>query len=106
MFHHKLLLILGLAAGLTFLGCAREEEEQVGELTETAEEGIRAPEPRAIETDLDAVGESGITGQALLTPRDDQIAVELTLDGAAIDERYVAHIHRGECGNDLGMVTP
>lgn len=103
MMHRKLLIPLGLAAAMTFVGCA-EEQDQTGELVEEVAP-VEQAEIEPLQVDLEAVNESGITGTARLTSRDGQTEVELALSGAAEGARYTAHIHRGDCGNDLGVVA-
>jgi hypothetical protein len=103
MMHRKLLIPLGLAAVMTFVGCA-DEQNQTGELVEEVAP-VEQAEIETLEVDLEAVNESGITGNARLTPSDGQTQVELTLSGAAEGAQYTAHIHRGDCGNDVGVVA-
>ena len=98
------LWVAGLTAGFVLVGCARESDEQTGDMIE--ETGITGEvEPQPLEADLSPVNESGITGTATVTRRDNQLAIDLALDGATEGERYVAHVHNGECGNDLGMAA-
>ena len=103
MMHPKLLIPLGLAAAMTFVSCA-EEQDQTGELVEEVAP-VEQTEIEPLQVDLDAVNESGITGNARLAPSNGQTEVELALSGAAEGARYTAHIHRGDCGNDLGVVA-
>ena len=103
MMHRKLLIPFGLAAAMTFMSCA-EEEEQTGELVEDVAP-VEQAEIEPLQVDLEAVNESGITGNARLTSSDGQTQVELEISGAAEGARYTAHIHRGDCGNDLGVVA-
>ena len=88
--------LFALSASLVLLACDRGSER----------EGIREPEPESLEVRLGAVGTSGMTGEARLTPREDKLAVNVVLEGALQDERYVAQLHRGRCGNELGVVAP
>lgn len=103
MMHRKLLIPLGLAAIMIFVGCA-DEQDQTGELVEEVAP-VEQAEIEPLQVDLETVNESGITGNARLTPSDGRTQVELTLSGAAEGARYTAHIHAGDCGNDLGIVA-
>jgi hypothetical protein len=108
MIHRKLFLPLACALAVGLVACA-EEREEADEMIEAIQQEIEEPEVGPpggpVEASLDPVGESGIGGEARLTALDGRIDVELTLDGASEGERYVAHLHQGECGNDLGMVS-
>ena len=104
MIRSRRLWVAGLTATFVLVGCARPSDEEAGEMVE--ETGITGDvEPEPLQADLSSVNESGVTGVASLTNRDGQLVVDLTLDGATEGERYVAHVHNGECGNDLGMAA-
>jgi hypothetical protein len=92
------LVALGLAA------CSQEQEE-AGETTEVVEVEEVTPTPQPVVATLETVGGSAVGGEVQLTPREGQIGVLLMLDGATEGERYVAHLHRGTCEQDLGIVT-
>jgi hypothetical protein len=59
-----------------------------------------------VEVGLEAKAESGITGNATLTPIADGVEVNLDLNGLTAGETYSAHLHRGSCDNDMGVVAP
>ena len=109
MVRSRRLWVAGLTATFVLMGCARPSDEEAGEMVDETgieETGITGDvEPEPLQADLTPVNESGVTGTASLTSRDGQLVVDLTLDGATEGERYVAHVHKGECGNDLGMAA-
>jgi hypothetical protein len=94
---------LGLAAILA-LAC-QEEPQEAGDMAQ-APGTATGLEARSVEVDLEAINESGVSGTARIGNKDDQILIDLTLEGASPGERYVAYVHRGECQNDLGLISP
>jgi hypothetical protein len=61
----------------------------------------KAAAPGTVTVELKAVGDSGVSGQATLTPADDKTTVSITLTGAPEGVAQPAHIHQGTCA-DLG----
>ena len=101
--YRGLLPRLGLAAALA-LAC-QEEPREDAEMAQ-APGSATGLEARSVDVDLEAVNESGVSGTARIGHKDDQILIDLTLEGATPGERYVGYVHRGECGNDLGQISP
>lgn len=109
-----LLATLAVAGLFTLSACAEGRDE--GEMAEpiTDETGMPdlpdldepATEAGPVEVGLEAKAESGVTGTATLTPIADGIEVSLDLDGLTTGESYSAHLHRGACDNDMGVVAP
>lgn len=101
-------------AGLFALGACAEGQDE-GELAEPLtdetgmpdEPGLRErTETGPVEVGLEARGESGVTGTAIVTPIADGVEVSLDLEGLTADQTYAAHLHRGSCDNDMGVVAP
>ena len=103
MRYRAILPRLGLAAMLA-LAC-QEEVQETGDMAQ-APGSATGLEARTLEVDLEAVNESAVSGTARIGHKDDQILIDLTLEGATPGERYVAYVSRGECQNDLGQVSP
>lgn len=101
MFQARLLLVLGLTAFLVLTACQRQQEE-AGEMTEEFGDLLLDEERTA---SLDEVNNSGISGEVRVREVGDQTEIDLTIDGVLEGHTYVAHLHRGECGNDLGVVA-
>jgi hypothetical protein len=53
-----------------------------------------------------ATGDSGVTGEATITPRDQQLEVMVRLTGASGAGEHPGHIHSGTCDNIGGVVQP
>jgi hypothetical protein len=94
---------LGLAAILT-LAC-QEQPRDASDMAQAPGSAIGL-EARSVDVDLEAVNESGVSGTARIGHKDDQILIDLRLEGASPGERYVAYVQRGECQNDLGQISP
>lgn len=100
-------------AGLFTLGACAEGQDE-GELAEPLTEetgmpdepGLGEPATGPVEVGLEARGESGVTGTAVVTPIADGVEVSLDLEGLTADQTYAAHLHRGSCDNDMGVVAP
>ncbi len=112
--HSRFLAMLAIAGAFTLAACAEGQDE--GEMAEPITEETGMPdepglddpglEAAPVEVGLEAKAESGITGSATLTPIADGVEVRLDLDGLTAGETYSAHLHRGACDNDMGVVAP
>lgn len=111
----QFLTALAIAGAFVLTACAEGQDE--GELAEPITEETGMPdEPGLIEEPTTAAGpvevglesraESGVTGTATVTPIADGVEVNLDLDGLMADRTYSAHLHRGTCDNDMGVVAP
>lgn len=107
--------MLAIAGAFTLAACAEGQDE--GEMAEPITDETGMPdvpglddpglaEAGPVEVGLEAKAESGITGSAILTPIADGVEVSLDLDGLTAGETYSAHLHRGACDNDMGVVAP
>lgn len=104
MTHPRLFFPIAIALTAALVACA-DEQEQAGELTEAVEE-VAPALPPDLAAGLDEVGGSGVGGEATLTPNgDDELVVEVYLDGAIAEESYTAALHRGTCGDDQGAAV-
>lgn len=108
------LATLAIAGAFALTACAEGQDE--GEMAEPITEetgmpdepGLDEPVTAAgpVEIGLEARAESGVTGTATLTPIADGLEVSLGLSGLTDGETYAAHLHRGSCDNDMGVVAP
>jgi hypothetical protein len=55
---------------------------------------------------LDAMNESGVTGEAMAMHADDAVVVILELEGLPGEAQYAAHIHAGSCAEDGPVAAP
>lgn len=101
-------------AGAFALGACGEGQDE-GELAEPLPEETGMPdvpgldeEPATgpVEVGLEAKAESGVTGTATVTPIADGVEVALDVDGLTDGQIYPAHLHRGSCDEDMGVVAP
>ena len=100
-------------AGAFILGACQQGTDE-GEMAEPIPDETGLPDVPALdegealptEVGLEAKAESGITGTATVMPAADGIEVALDLDGLTAGQTYTAHIHRGTCDDDLGVVAP
>ncbi|MGH7570217.1 MAG: CHRD domain-containing protein [Gemmatimonadota bacterium] len=116
--HSRFLATLAMVGAFALAACAEGRDE--GEMAEPIPDETGIPEPGLddpgltdtgvdagpVEIGLEAKAESGITGTATVTPIADGIEVNLDLDGLTAGESYMAHLHRGACDNDMGVVAP
>lgn len=89
------------------LGCAQTEDEYDDAAAEPAE--MPAPASDAITPDygpaapvvtqLEALNNSGITGDVTATHTASDVTVQISLSGAAEGTTYPAHIHTGTCAS-------
>ncbi|MGH7556531.1 MAG: CHRD domain-containing protein [Gemmatimonadota bacterium] len=117
--HSRFLATLAIAGAFALAACAEGQDE--GEMAEpiTDETGLpddpglddpgltdTGVEAGPVEIGLEAKAESGITGTATVTPIADGVEVNLDLDGLTAGETYSAHLHRGACDDDMGVIAP
>ena len=69
--------------------------------TYTQAEEEKTAAPGSVTVELKAVGDSGVSGEATLTPVDNKTKVAITLTGAPEGVAQPAHIHQGTC-EELG----
>lgn len=110
----RFLTALAIAGAFVLTACAEGQDE--GELAEPITEETGMPdepglieeptEAGPVEVGLESRAESGVTGTATVTPIADGVEVDLDLDGLMADRSYSAHLHRGTCDNDMGVVAP
>jgi hypothetical protein len=111
----RILAALALT-GAFVLGACQEGTDE-GEMAEPITDETGMPdvvdEPGLDETGalpaevgLEAKAESGITGTATVMPAADGVEVALDLNGLTAGQTYAAHIHRGTCDDDRGVVAP
>jgi hypothetical protein len=55
---------------------------------------------------LEAMNESGVTGEAMAMHADDAVVVILELEGLPGEAQYAAHIHAGTCAEDGPVAAP
>ncbi len=91
--HCKLLLPLTIGL-LPVAGCGGDEE-QAGELTEVPSAG----QPGPADASLSDMNRSGVSGEAQLIRGEGGIDVELRLEGAEPESKYIARIYQGQCGD-------
>src|SRR5687767_13035796 len=53
----------------------------------------------AVTVTVNEVDDSNVSGNAVLTPYEDQATVDMTLAGAGIAGNHPTHIHTGTCSN-------
>ncbi len=107
-----------IVLALTLAACPaedREAEVAAGDLLE-GDTVVPATEPVTVapgqgamaaeRVDLGEMNNSGVTGDAVLTPMDNQLEVVLTVRGATPNSRLEAHIHRGRCDSQGPVAAP
>lgn len=104
-----LLLALPLALG----ACEADDGAEEPGLEEAGTDIPAAPAPAVTETaempttvTLAAVGESGVSGEAILTPSAGQTEVTVTLTGLEPSSTHPGHIHLGSCAAPGAVVVP
>lgn len=112
---------LGLPLALFLAACGGDTEQiedtdltqGTAEVTPPATEpGMAAPMGGATmaaapqTASFQALQDSGVTGEATLTPRDQQVEVMVRLTGAPGAGEHPGHIHSGTCDNIGGVVQP
>lgn len=112
----KLSRIYVLAAlPLAIAACAEEEPEPVMDEAVIAEPAVpAATDPAAMGAgtgmeqmvNMTALNNSGVTGQATVTPADGQTQVMVTLNAGAGGATHEGHIHQGTCDSPGGVVQP
>jgi hypothetical protein len=102
-----------LALPLVLAACAADEEAEVDTMEmDTATAPMAAPPMEAgmgamaTTVTLAAVGESGVTGEATLTPSGDQTEVMVRLMGLEPNSTHPGHIHQGTCAAPGAVVAP
>lgn len=96
-------------SSLLVLGCAQDEQAEVGEMEEPATE-IEALEPttaedRTIQIDLEPRNDSGISGVTRVNHRaDGAVEIVVNVEGAAEGTQYEGHLHRGTCQEGRGEI--
>ena len=88
-----------LAAALTLAACAGAGDDAV---VDTAAGTAAAVEPMTL--NLASQGNSGLTGEVRLTPRNGQVLVAAHVMGAAGE--FVGQVHRGTCATVPETSTP
>lgn len=105
--------LLVLALVLPLAACAAEDEPDV-EVEDDAfgVEPAPAPAPtgdmgtQPAMITLEAVNNSGVTGDATARHSADEVTVEASISGATEDGEYPAHIHSGSCPSPGGVIAP
>ena len=91
------------------MGCAQEAGDTEAGAADTAmAEAPAAAETAdaAVEMDMEARNESGITGEARIQLQTDGLLVTVDLDGVEAGTEYASHIHSGTCEQPGGVVVP
>jgi hypothetical protein len=106
-----LLLALPLALG----ACAGDDEAEVDDLGLESADAPATMEPpsdmpemggMATTVPLTAVGESGVSGEVILTPAGGETEVSVTLSGLEPNSTHPGHIHEGTCSAPGSVVAP
>ena len=58
-----------------------------------------AQDEGTVEIDLEEIGDSGVSGTAILTEEEDGVFVEIEVSGDAVVGGHPVHIHHGTCNN-------
>jgi hypothetical protein len=105
-----------LALPLVLAACAADEEAEVDtmEMDTTSAPTAAAPMDTgmagmggmATTVAMAAVGESGVTGEATLTPSGAQTEVMVRLMGLEPNSTHPGHIHQGTCAAPGAVVAP
>jgi hypothetical protein len=110
----RFLATLGIVGAFVLGACGEgrnegEMAEPIGEEETGMPEVPGAEQPAAAaptEVGLEAKGESNVTGTATVSPVSDGFEISLEVSGLTPGETYAAHLHRGTCDNDQGVVAP
>lgn len=99
---------LALALLVTVAACADEPDVDPPESAPTDE---MAPQDSAADMthesiDLEAMNESGVTGEAMGMHSDDAVVMMLEIEGLPGEGEYAAHIHSGNCADGGPVATP
>ena len=102
-----------LALPLTLSGCAADESPDVAMMDSDTAAVTAAPAPAdmgatamATTVPMAAVGESGVSGEAILTPAGAATEVSVTLNGLEPGSTHPGHIHQGSCASPGSVVVP
>jgi hypothetical protein len=96
-------------------GCAADEGAETGAAggTAAADSGVAeaaAPDggmgAMASTVAMSAIGDSGASGEAILTPAGGQTDVSVTLSGLEANAAHPGHIHQGSCDAIGSVVVP
>lgn len=99
---------------LVLAACATDEPAE-GDTMATSEADSAAMQPAgpasgmgdmASTVSMTALGESGVSGEAILTPSGDQTEVSVTLNGLEANASHPGHIHQGSCEAVGSVVVP
>lgn len=105
-----------LALPLAFAACAGDEEPEGDALdletagapaaTEPMQGDMGQAQGMATTVTMEGVGDSGVSGEAILTPAGGQSEVTVTLSGLEPNATHAGHIHQGTCAAPGSVVVP
>lgn len=106
-------ICLSAALPLILAACASEPAEDETMQSAGADSAVMQPAGPATGMDdmastvsMAALGESGVSGEAILTPSADQTEVSVTLNGLEANASHPGHIHQGSCDAVGSVVVP
>ncbi len=91
---------------LGLLACGEKKAAPPPAAAAESTAAMAPPPPAPVTANIEAKGNSGITGTVTLTKKGDSTQVVVTLNGARAGTKYPSHIHGGTCTKPGTVVAP